>query len=67
MRRKRTVLVERLRKLALILAIIFYCIIGIMFMLLIVSVIATATKMDDPEVKWIESNIDKYTTSMVSS
>ena len=59
LRRKRTVLVKRLRKLALTLAIVVYCIIGFMFLLLIISVITTATKMNDSEVTWIEADTDK--------
>ncbi|UJR36747.1 hypothetical protein I4U23_029462 [Adineta vaga] len=66
MKRKRTVLVERLRKLALTLSIICYAIIGFMFFLLIVSVITTATKMNDPELKWLESESESYTTSLLS-
>jgi len=54
MQRKRTVLVERLRKLALTLAIICYVVIGIMFCLLITSTIMTITKMNDAEVQWSE-------------
>jgi hypothetical protein len=60
MKRKRTVLVERLRKLALTLAIIVYSIIGFMLFLLIISVITTATRMDDPEVKWVDPTVDVY-------
>jgi hypothetical protein len=65
MKRKRTVRVERLRKLALTLAIIFYSIIGFMLCLLIISFISTATKMDDPEVKWMEPTVDKYTKKLL--
>jgi hypothetical protein len=57
MKRKRTVLVQRLRTLAFTLAIIVYILLGTMLFLLIVSVITTATKMDDPEVKWTALNV----------
>jgi hypothetical protein len=60
MKTKRIVRVERLRKLAFTLAIILYGIIGLMLFLLIISVITTATKMNDPEVQWMEPNIDSY-------
>ena len=63
MKRKRTVLVERLRKLALTLSIICYIIIGTMFFLLIVSVITTATKMNDPAVRWLEPEEEQYTAT----
>ena len=66
MKRKRTVLVQRLRRLALILAVVLYSIIGIMLILLIISVITTATKMNDPEVQWMEpSAIDTYSGETV--
>jgi hypothetical protein len=65
LKRKRTVRVERLRKLALTLAIVFYCIIGIMLFLLIISVITTATKMNDPELKWMEHDIDTYSSTVL--
>ena len=67
MKRKRTVLVQRLRRLALTLAVILYSILGIMLILLIVSVITTATKMNDPEVKWMESKVDIYSNTVDSS
>ncbi|CAF1307099.1 unnamed protein product [Rotaria magnacalcarata] len=57
MQRKRTVLVQRLRKLALTLAVICYCLIGLMLLLLIISVITTTTKMNDPEVQWMQPNV----------
>ncbi|CAF1179509.1 unnamed protein product [Adineta steineri] len=66
MQRKRTVLIQRLRKLALTLSLILYTIIGLMLFLLIVSVITTATKMNDPEVKWLEPNVDKSTSKLLS-
>jgi hypothetical protein len=65
MKRKRTVLVQRLRKLALTLAVILYSIIGFMLFLLIISVISTATKMNDPEVKWMEPTVDTYPRNVV--
>ncbi|CAF2588780.1 unnamed protein product [Rotaria sp. Silwood2] len=64
LRRKRTVLVQRLRRLALTLAIIFYCIVGFMFSLMLISVIATAAKSNDPEVKWVHENIEEYNNHM---
>lgn len=68
MKRKRTVLVERLRRLALTLAVILYSIIGLMLILMIISVITTATKMNDPEVQWMEpSAFDAYARDAVSS
>lgn len=67
MKRKRTVLVQRLRRLALTLAVILYSILGIMLILLIISVITTATKMDDPEVKWMDSKVDALSNTIVSS
>jgi hypothetical protein len=66
MKRKRTVLVQRLRRLALTLAIILYSIIGFMFILLVISVISTATKMNDPEVQWMEPTVDQYSKNAVS-
>jgi hypothetical protein len=66
LKRKRTVLVERLRTLALTLAIIFYSIIGFMLFLLVISVITTATKMDDPEVNWMGSNVNNYSKNILS-
>ena len=66
MKRKRTVLVQRLRKLALTLSIIFYVLIGLMLITLIVSVITTATKMDDPEVKWADTNVDDSTPNLAT-
>ena len=68
MKRKRTVLVQRLRQLALTLAVILYCVIGLMLVLLIISAITTATKMNDPEVQWMEpSKFDAYARDSVSS
>ena len=66
MQRKRTARVETLRKLALTLAIIFYSIIGIMLFLLIASVIAVATKMDDPEAKWIQPDVDNFSNNLLA-
>jgi hypothetical protein len=66
MKRKRTVRVQRLRKLALTLAIIVYGIIGFMLFLLLVSVISTATKMNDPEVQWVEPDVDTFSQKLLS-
>lgn len=55
LQRKRTVLVKRLRRIALTLAIIFYILIGVMFIMMIVSLITTATRMNDPEVRWMSA------------
>ena len=52
LQRKRTVLVQRLRRIALTLAIIVYVVIGLMFFSMIISFISTATRMNDPEVRW---------------
>lgn len=60
LRRKRTVLVERLRRLALSFAIIIYSMIGLMFCLMVISVITTATKLNDPEVEWMSERIEGY-------
>jgi hypothetical protein len=66
MKRKRMVRVQRLRKLALTLAIILYSIVGFMLVLLIISVISTVTKMNDPEVQWMESATERYSKNSVS-
>jgi len=63
--RKRTVLVQRLRRLALTLAIIVYSFIGLMFIMMIVSVITTATKMNDPEVEWMNQQIGGYSNNYI--
>ncbi|CAF1396316.1 unnamed protein product [Rotaria sp. Silwood1] len=65
LKRKRTVLVQRLRRLALSLAIIFYSIIGLMFSLMLISVIATAIKLDDPEVEWMNNKIEEYKNNLL--
>ncbi|CAF0913515.1 unnamed protein product [Rotaria sp. Silwood1] len=65
-KRKRTVLVQRLGKLALALAMVFYIIIGFMFFLLIISFITTATKMNDPEVQWVDPIVNKGSTNIFS-
>ncbi|CAF2398662.1 unnamed protein product [Rotaria sp. Silwood2] len=65
-KRKRTVLVQRLGKVALALATIFYIIIGFMFLLLIISFISTATKMDDPEVKWMKPTVGESSRRVFS-
>lgn len=67
LQRKRTVLVQRLRRIALILAVICYTIIGIMLLSMIISVIATTTRMNDPEVLWFEQNIDMYSSKDLSA
>lgn len=67
MKRKRTVLVERLRRLALTLAVILYSIIGIMLIVLIIGAISTVTKMNDPEVQWMEPAAKQFSNSFVSS
>lgn len=54
MKRKRTVRVQRLRRLALTLALIFYVLIGFMLLALIISVATTAAKLNDPEMEWID-------------
>jgi hypothetical protein len=66
MNRKRTLLVQRLRRLALTLAVIFYVIVGIMLFLLIISVVTTVTKMNDPEVRWMEPDADNHATFVIS-
>jgi hypothetical protein len=66
LKRKRTVLVQRLRRLALTLAIIFYSFVGVMLLLMIISVITTATKMNDPEVEWMEKKIGGYSSPILS-
>ncbi|CAF1448731.1 unnamed protein product [Rotaria sordida] len=65
LKRKCTVIVQRLRRLALTLAIMFYSIIGFMFCLMIVSVIITATKFDDPEVQWMNNNVEVSTNNFL--
>ncbi|CAF2105997.1 unnamed protein product [Rotaria magnacalcarata] len=67
MNRKRTVLVQRLRKLAQVLTFIVYGIIGFMFFLLIASVITTVGKMSDPELKWMSDPDGQYSTDSQSS
>ena len=64
LKRKRTVLVQRLQRLALTFAMIIYAWIGGMLFLLIVSVITTATRMNDPEVLWTEPTFDLYSDSL---
>jgi hypothetical protein len=66
LKRKRTVLVQRLRRLALTLAIILYSFIGLMIALMIISVIITTTKMNDPEVEWMDQRIGGYSSDIVS-
>lgn len=67
MKRKRTVRIERLRKLAFTLSTMFYILVGFMLFLLIISVISTASKMNDPEVQWIEPKIDTFSEKLISS
>ena len=66
MKKKRTERVERFRKLALVLAVVLYIILGTMFFLLVVSVITTATRMNDPEVHWMEPSIDAFSRGALS-
>lgn len=67
LRRKRTVLVQRLRRLALTLAIIFYSFVGVMFLLMMISVITTVTKMNDPEVEWMDQKkISSFAPTILS-
>jgi hypothetical protein len=63
LQRKRTVLVQRLRRIALILAVIIYVFIGLMLSAMIISVITTVTRMNDPEVQWTEQIVEIYPTS----
>ena len=65
LKRKRTVLIQRLQRLALILAVILYSFIGFMFILMFISVIATATKMNDPEVEWMDQRIGGYSENIL--
>lgn len=66
LRRKRTVLVQRLRRLALTLAVILYSFIGLMFFLMMISIISTVSKMNDPEVEWMNRKIGDYSSTIVS-
>lgn len=66
MKRKRKVLVQRLRRLAKILACLSYTIIGIMFLILIVSVATTITKLNDPQVHWVNENEEVSDTLDIS-
>ena len=68
LRRKRTVLVQRLRRLALTLAIILYSLIGLMFFLMMISLITTVTKMNDPEVEWMDqkNTMNGYSPTILS-
>ena len=54
LKRKRTVLVKRLQRLALTIAIIIGSFIGLMFIVMIIASIATLTRMNNPEVKWMD-------------
>ena len=62
--RKRTVLVQRLQRLAFTIAIIFYTFVGLMFFLMVISVISTVTKMNDPEVQWMDHKIGGYSSNI---
>lgn len=66
LKRKRTVLVQRLRRLALTLAIVLYSFIGVMLSLMVISVVLTVTKMNDPEVEWMDQRIGGYTSNIFS-
>jgi hypothetical protein len=66
LQRKRTLIVQRLRRLALTLAVILYSFIGLMLFLMIISVIVTATKMNDPEVVWMDQRIGGYSSNIVA-
>ena len=62
---KRKVLVQRLKKLAFTLAIILYSIVGFMLIMMIISAIATVTKMNDPEVQWMEPTADQFSRNLI--
>ena len=66
LQRKRTVLVQRLRRIAFILAIIVYTFIGLMFASMIISAITTITRMNDPEVRWAEQVVERFSTKSLS-
>jgi len=66
LQRKRTVIVQRLRRLALTLAVILYSFIGLMLFLMIISVIITTTKMNDPEVVWMDQRIGGYSPDVLA-
>ncbi|CAF0832931.1 unnamed protein product [Adineta ricciae] len=65
LKRKRTVLVQRLRRLALSLALIIYSLIGLMLCLMIISIITTVTKMNDPEVEWMDQSIGGFSAELL--
>jgi len=67
LKRKRTVLVQRLRRLALSLALVIFSFIGLMFCLMVISFISTATKMYDPEVVWMDQSIGGYSANILST
>ncbi|CAF3179680.1 unnamed protein product [Rotaria socialis] len=66
LKRKRSALVQRLRRVALWLAIILYVCIGLMFCLMIISVITTATKLNDPEVEWTNESRERYAVNVLA-
>lgn len=66
LKRKRKALVKRLRRIAFTLAIIFYSFIGLMFSFMVISVITTATKFNDPEVEWISQTAEEFTDNTLS-
>ncbi|CAF1302777.1 unnamed protein product [Adineta steineri] len=67
LKRKRTVLVQRLRRLALSLALVVYIIIGLMFCTMVIGIITTITKMNDPEVEWMDHNLGGYSSDFLST
>ncbi|UJR09419.1 hypothetical protein I4U23_013660 [Adineta vaga] len=67
LKRKRTVLVERLRRLALSLALIIYSAVGLMLFSMVISVITTITKMNDPEVEWMDQSIGGFSMDILST
>ncbi|CAF1014096.1 unnamed protein product [Adineta steineri] len=67
LKRKRTVLVQRLRRLALSLALVVYIIIGLMFCTMVIGIITTITKMNDPEVEWMDQNLGGYSSDFLST
>lgn len=63
LQRKRTVLVQRLQRFALILAMIIYTFIGLMLASMVISVVTTVTRMNDPEVRWEEQVVEIYSSN----
>jgi hypothetical protein len=64
LQRKRSVLVQRLQRLALTFAIIIYSCIGLMLFSMIISATTTITHMNDPEVLWAEQSMDMYSVDL---